>query len=123
MTEHETKQFQQMESALRRAQQEASDASRMAGMAEVATGVLHNVGNVLNSLNVSSSVIAAGLRQSKHDALVKVCALLDEHADDLGTFLAQDPKGRLVPQFLRSFSRHAEEESHETIPRRRPLVL
>jgi len=79
-------------------------------MAEVATGVLHNVGNVLNSLNVSSTVIAAGLRQSKPDALVKVCSLLDEHAEDLGAFLAQDPKGRLVPQFLRSFARHAEEE-------------
>jgi signal transduction histidine kinase len=110
MTQPEAQQFQQMERDLQRARQEVVDVSRMAGMAEVATGVLHNVGNVLNSLNISSGVIAAGLRQSKHDALVKVCALLDEHADDLGTFLTQDPKGRLVPQFLRSFSRHAEEE-------------
>ena len=57
-----------------------------------------------------STVIAAGLRQSKHDALAKVCSLLDEHAADLGAFLTQDPKGQLVPQFLKSFSRHAGEE-------------
>src|SRR5688572_22160374 len=43
------------------------DASRMAGMAEVATGVLHNVGNVLTSLNVSANVIATSLHQSKAD--------------------------------------------------------
>jgi hypothetical protein len=29
------------------------EVARKAGMAEVATGVLHNVGNVLNSINVS----------------------------------------------------------------------
>jgi len=102
--------FKQMEEALERANQETREASRLAGMAEVATGVLHNVGNVLNSLNVSATVIAAGLRQSKHDALVKVCSLLDEHAADLGTFLTEDPKGQLVPQFLKSFSRHSGEE-------------
>ncbi|HEX3728818.1 MAG TPA: HAMP domain-containing sensor histidine kinase, partial [Opitutaceae bacterium] len=79
-------------------------------MAEVATGVLHNVGNVLNSLNVSATVLATGLRQSKTEALTKVCALLDEHAADLGAFLAADPKGKLVPEFLRSLSRHAHEE-------------
>jgi PAS domain S-box-containing protein len=100
----------QMEKALEQANKEIIDASRMAGMAEVATGVLHNVGNVLNSLNVSATVIASGLRQSKQDALAKVCSLLDEHAADLGAFLTQDPKGQLVPQFLKSFSRHAGEE-------------
>jgi signal transduction histidine kinase len=86
------------------------EASRLASMAEVATGVLHNVGNVLNSLNVSAAVVSAGLRQSKADALGKVSALLDEHAAELGPFLTQDPKGKLVPEFLRSFARHTSEE-------------
>ncbi len=40
------------------------DASRLAGMAEVATGVLHNVGNVLNSVNVSAGIVAEKLRRS-----------------------------------------------------------
>ncbi len=41
------------------------DTSRQAGMAEVATSVLHNVGNVLNSVNVSCSVISERLRKSQ----------------------------------------------------------
>jgi PAS domain S-box-containing protein len=41
------------------------DASRRAGMAEVATGVLHNVGNVLNSVNVSTTVVTDMVRKSK----------------------------------------------------------
>ena len=82
------------------------DASRMAGMAEIATGVLHNVGNVLNSLNVSSSVLASGLRQSKADSLKKVGQLLSEHSADLGAYLTEDPKGKKVPEFLESLSRH-----------------
>jgi PAS domain S-box-containing protein len=82
------------------------DASRMAGMAEVATGVLHNVGNVLNSLNVSASIISTGLRQSKAESLAKLGQLLREHGADLGRFLTEDPKGRKVPEFLASLSRH-----------------
>src|SRR5690606_28071493 len=41
------------------------ESSRHAGMAEVATGVLHNVGNVLNSVNVSSTLICDQVRNSK----------------------------------------------------------
>jgi signal transduction histidine kinase len=79
-------------------------------MAEVATGVLHNVGNVLNSVNVSAAVIASGLRQSRSDSLAKVSALVREHAGNLGEFLSQDPRGRLIPDFLESLSRHSVEE-------------
>ena len=83
------------------------DVSRTAGMAEVATGVLHNVGNVLNSLNVSANVVAMGLRQSKADSLPKLAALLHEHRADLATFLTQDPRGRLVPEFVASLAEHS----------------
>jgi PAS domain S-box-containing protein len=100
----------EMEAALEKANKEIMDASRMAGMAEVATGVLHNVGNVLNSLNVSATVIATGVRQSKADSLARVSALLREHAGHLADFLANDPKGRLVPDFLESLARHGAEE-------------
>jgi len=100
----------EMELALEKARRELMDASRLAGMAEVATGVLHNVGNVLNSLNISSSIVADGLRQSKTDSLVKLGALLREHSGDLGDFLTRDPKGKLVPEFLESLARHFSEE-------------
>jgi PAS domain S-box-containing protein len=99
-----------LEQALEQAHKNLMDASRIAGMAEVATGVLHNVGNVLNSLNVSAAVIASGLRQSKAESLAKLAALLREHQDDLAHFLTHDPKGRRVPEFLASLARHAVEE-------------
>lgn len=76
------------------------DASRMAGMAEVATGVLHNVGNVLNSLNVSANLITTSVRQSKVDSLVKLSAIVNSHLTDLGDFLTNDRKGKLVPEVL-----------------------
>ena len=37
------------------------ETSRLAGMAEVATGVLHNVGNVLNSVSVSATLVGEPL--------------------------------------------------------------
>lgn len=100
----------EMEVALEKAHRDLVDASRIAGMAEVATGVLHNVGNVLNSLNVSASVIASGLRQSKADSLGKLAALLREQGANLGEFLAHDPKGKRVPEFLATLAQHAVEE-------------
>jgi PAS domain S-box-containing protein len=99
-----------MEESLAKANKDLIDASRLAGMAEVATGVLHNVGNVLNSLNVSASVVADGLRQSKVGSLAKVAALLQEHEHDLPAYLGADPKGRLIPEFFRSLTAHLAEE-------------
>ena len=95
---------------LEQAQRRVVEASRMAGMAEVATGVLHNVGNVLTSLNVSADVVANSLRQSKAGSLGKLSALLDEHQADLATFLTADPKGRRVPEFIESLALHWLEE-------------
>ena len=95
------------EAALDRARRDLIDASRLAGMAEVATGVLHNVGNVLNSLNVSATVIASGLKQSKVDTLAKVSGLLREHTHDLATFLTTDPKGKRIPEFLETLAQHS----------------
>lgn len=76
------------------------DTSRQAGMAEVATGVLHNVGNVLNSMNVSSTLTQDILRQSKTSSLVRIAGLLEEHSANLAAFLTSHPQGSLVPPFI-----------------------
>lgn len=82
------------------------EASRVAGMAEVATGVLHNVGNVLNSVNVSATVLADGMRTSRVSNVAKLSALLHQHSGDLAGFLQSDPKGRAVLPFLDSLADH-----------------
>jgi len=63
-------------------------ASRQAGMAEVATNVLHNVGNVLNSVNVSASLVSERIAKSRCTRLGQVASLLAEHAGGLASFLA-----------------------------------
>ncbi len=76
------------------------ETSRQAGMAEVATGVLHNVGNVLNSVNVSATVVGDLVRRSKAPNIGKLRDLFVRHQADLGRFFTEDPKGRLIPDYL-----------------------
>lgn len=91
------------------------EVSRLAGMAEVATGVLHNVGNVLNSVNVSANVVVDRLRQSRITGLQKTVRLLEQHAGDLGRFFAEDPKGKLVPDYLGKLYWQLDNERNELI--------
>lgn len=93
-------QIQSKDKELRSSQKELVDASRRAGMAEIATGVLHNVGNVLNSANVSVSVVHELLRNSKISTLEKVVMVLQEHKEDLGGYITKDSKGKLIPNLL-----------------------
>lgn len=98
-----------------RIHKELLDASRRGGMAEIATNVLHNVGNVLNSVNVSANLVGESVRGAQVSGLAKVVALLREHPDDLGAFLAADPKGRHVPAFLAELAEHLEAQQRKTL--------
>nr|WP_280640051.1 DAHL domain-containing protein [Pseudomonas sp. RGM2987] len=85
---------------LKAAERELMDAARMAGMAEIATNVLHNVGNVLNSVNISADLVTRKLRNSKTIGLGKAVNMMNEHANDLGHFITQDEKGKLLPRYF-----------------------
>jgi PAS domain S-box-containing protein len=74
--------------------------SRLAGMAEVATGVLHNVGNVLNSVSVAATVVTERLRRSKLANLRRATTVMREQNGQLAQFLTTDPKGKLIPEYL-----------------------
>ena len=80
------------------------ETSRLAGMAEVATGVLHNVGNVLNSVSVSATLVGDRLKQSKLTNLCRATTMLRGHNGHLGEFLTSDPKGKLLPEYLGTVS-------------------
>jgi signal transduction histidine kinase len=86
------------------------DISRQAGMAEVATGVLHNVGNVLNSVNVSANLLAEYIEKSKGAELARVTAVLREHEADLGNFVTTHPQGRHLGRYLEDLDRHLQAE-------------
>jgi signal transduction histidine kinase len=89
-----------MQLEVEQTQQELLAASRHAGMAEVATSVLHNVGNVLNSINVSAFLLADGLRKFEAASFAKVVKLLETRSQDLGRFLTEDANGRQLPAYL-----------------------
>ena len=105
--EERTRELELQVSAKERARAELAEAqehlvltSRKAGMAEVATGVLHNVGNVLNSVNVSASILKERLRHCPMESVGKAAALLRKNEGQLPRFLTDDPKGRAIPGYL-----------------------
>jgi PAS domain S-box-containing protein len=99
-----------MEEEKLRLHEQLMETSRQLGMAEVATGVLHNVGNVLNSINVSIGVITDLLKNSMVGDVGRISQLLDKHREDLGTYLSQNPKGKQVPDYLGKLSGQLKEE-------------
>ena len=86
-------------SDLKEMQSQLVEVAHRAGMTEIATGVLHNVGNVLNSVNVSVDVLNESVRRSKVASVAKVAALMNEHAAAFQP-AACDPKLQKLPEYL-----------------------
>ena len=87
---------------LERVHKQLMIASRQAGMAEVATNVLHNVGNILNSVNISASLVTERIKQSKAPGVSRLADLLREKGSAVGDFLANDERGKRIPEYLTS---------------------
>jgi PAS domain S-box-containing protein len=103
------------EEVLEKMNKQLIDTSRRAGMAEVATGVLHNVGNVLNSVNVSALLITDRLSKSRVSHLAQVSATLRANAGNLGAFITADPKGSKIPGFIASLAERLGNEQAELL--------
>jgi PAS domain S-box-containing protein len=96
----DTTELKRQEMELERVHKELMTASRQAGMAEVATNVLHNVGNILNSVNISASLVAERVRQSKAPGVSRLAALLLEQGQRAGQFMTDDERGKRIPEYL-----------------------
>lgn len=94
------------------AQIRVTNLSRQAGMSEVASSVLHNVGNTLNSINASIDMITEKMNQSKMNNLKNLADLLHKHRKDLGTFIESDPQGKHTAQFISLLSDAWDMEKH-----------
>ncbi|MDB5337108.1 MAG: sensor signal transduction histidine kinase [Planctomycetaceae bacterium] len=106
---------QRAELALNKAHEELLETSRLAGMAEIATNVLHNVGNVLNSVNVSATLVAERVTKSKSSGLARVVTMLKDHEADLGQFITTDSRGKHLPAYLAQLSEHLAAEQEATV--------
>jgi PAS domain S-box-containing protein len=92
------------EAKLKTAQEKLLETAREVGMAEVATGVLHNVGNVLNSVSVTAESIQKRVRGSKISYLSDIVGLFKEHENELGKFMTNQKRGKKIPAFLANLS-------------------
>jgi PAS domain S-box-containing protein len=108
-------QRKQAELELEQRNEQLMGVSRQAAIAEFATSILHNVGNVLNSINVASSCLADSLRKSRTAQLGKVVAMLREHEGNLGAFFTNDPKGLQVPHYLADLAEHLDKEQAQAL--------
>jgi PAS domain S-box-containing protein len=114
----------EMKLAEEKIDQELRDVSRQAGMAELATGVLHNVGNVLNSVNVAAGVLSDRLNHhQKASGLAKLSKLLAERQNDLADFLSTDERGRQIPAYLQQLSEYIGKEQEDMRKELNELVM
>jgi len=100
---------------LKQAQTVLLETSRLAGIAEMATGVLHNLGNALNSVNTTVNLTTDRVQKSKITALGKVVQLLDEQHGRLAEFFSTDPRGQQLPGYLAHLSGHLLAERTELL--------
>jgi len=119
--EEEIQERKDLEVERERIHKELLSVSRRAGMAEVATGVLHNVGNVLNSVNVSATLVGEKIRASKVASVAKVAGLLQEQAADLPRFLVEDERGRQLPGYFKLLAENLAGEQQGSLQELRRL--
>ncbi len=91
--------------------------SHRAGMAEVASGVMHNAGNVLNNVTVATTLIREKLHKSEITDLNRVLDIVEQQQHRLPEFLANDPRGRQLPQYLLEAGRVLKTERFELLAR------
>lgn len=84
--------------------------AHMVGMAEVAAEVIHNIGNVLNSMVISLQMIQKDLSRSRLPGLSRANRLLLEHGHDLDRFLVNDTRGKSLPAYFQMLSEALTEE-------------
>ncbi|MGD8847710.1 MAG: HAMP domain-containing sensor histidine kinase, partial [Desulfobacteraceae bacterium] len=106
--------FNHMVEELHRSNQELVKTARQAGMAEMAVDVLHNVGNVLNSVGVTTQELKRRVGLSKMASLKPVVDLLENQGDNLPDFIANDTRGQKLPKYLSALSAHFDED-HKAI--------
>ncbi len=91
-------------------------------MADVASTVLHNVGNVLTSVTVAANMVESVIDQSSVSLVNRMAELMKAHDEDLGTYLTEDPKGKRIPLSLEKLGNHLIEEQQAIIKEMKGLV-
>nr|WP_320014876.1 AAA family ATPase [uncultured Desulfobacter sp.] len=111
----EIKQRKQAQKERDAMQAELRAAARASGQAEIAVGVLHNVGNVLNSVNITATGMRDRIHDSKSNYLSDIANLLLEKKEtgELGEFLSASEQGRKIPAFINQLAVSLEKDRQD----------
>lgn len=100
---------------LRETQRRSLELARQAGMTEIASNVLHNVGNVLNSVNTESAMLSERLKALRVDSVRKAAEMLEEQKADLAGFFLKDERGRRLPEYFGKLGQNLATERAELL--------
>jgi DNA-binding LacI/PurR family transcriptional regulator/signal transduction histidine kinase len=80
--------------------QELTKQAHREGMADISIEILHNIGNILNSINVSVNLMKTNADSLMIPYLLNANEMLTANLADLETFITGDPKGKKLMQFF-----------------------
>jgi len=106
--------FNHMVEELNQSNRELVKTARQAGMAEMAVDVLHNVGNVLNSVGITTQELKRKVQKSRMASLQPLVDLMKSEETNLVQFLTEDPRGKKLPDYLSALGLHLRED-HQAI--------
>ncbi len=112
--------FRETEDKLRHAQRELVEFSRLAGIAEMATGVLHNLGNALNSVKVAASIARDKIVTLETSRIQRVAELLER--ENLAEYLQHDERGTKLPHYLTLLGQQLEGHRKDALGELQQLV-
>ena len=115
ITRHLEREVRLRTQQLHQAQDKLVENARQVGMAQVATEVLHNVGNTLNSVHVSTGQLRRNLVGSRVGKVSQVADLFKQDAGRLGALLAEDQRGRKIPEYLDLLAGHLGREQETNL--------
>jgi len=96
--------------ARERANAKAKQLARDAGVAQVTTGVLHNIGNALTSVKIALEVLDGSRVRNHLDRVARLGYMLAEHKGELEQFLLRDPRGSKVTEYLMALAPELERD-------------
>lgn len=85
-----------------RGENDLKELAAQAEVSKVANGLIHNLGNLFNSINISTQALVEVVRDSKIPELLKANRLFLKNLDNIGEYVTKDPAGRYLPEFYRS---------------------
>ncbi|MFO0977190.1 MAG: CHASE4 domain-containing protein [Planctomycetaceae bacterium] len=114
--------FNLMVARLADSRDKLQEAAHRAGMAEIASEVLHNVGNAVNSAGCSVEMLTERLESSRLPGLDMAIALLSEQAPRAAEFFAHDPRGPKLIHYLETLNGTLQREHGECLSELRRLT-